>query len=110
MSKQARITVSGSGETDPTLGVFSNDIGTMVVTRESTGTYYLTCMGAFPDNDLDGNPRTWINNRTGFAQSDGGVITTQIYRVNDDTIQIATEKDLTPYDYVAVSIEIRTRE
>lgn len=110
MSKQARIAVSGSGETHPTLGVFSNDIGTMAVTRESIGVYYLTCMGGFPDNDLDGQPRTWISQRIAYASNDGGVISTEIYRVNDDVIQIATQQDLTPFDFVQVSFEIRTRE
>lgn len=110
MSRVARITLSGNGETHPQLGVFGkNSIAPMVATREATGQYYITAVGAFPGPDAAGNPRTWINHRTGHSSQDGGHVATEIYRVSDDVIQVATTIDGTPMDFVVVSFEIRTR-
>jgi len=110
MSKVARITLSGSGETNPQLGVFGkNSIAPLAATRHTTGVYFVTAVGAFPGPDAAGNPRTWINHRTGHSSQDGGHIATEIYRINDDVIQVATTIDGAPYDYVQVSFEIRTR-
>lgn len=110
MSKVARITLSGSGETDPTLGIFGkNSIAPLAATRSAVGVYFITAIGAFPGPDAAGNPRTWINQRTAHSSQDGGHIATDVYRISDDVIQVATTTDGTPMDYVQVSLEIRVR-
>lgn len=110
MSNVARITISGSGTTTPDMGVFgTNSIAPLTISRHDEGVYYITAIGAFPGPDAAGNPRTWINQRTGHSSQDGGHVATEVYRINDDVIQVATTVDGTPYDYVQVSLEIRTR-